>query len=143
MVYTLANFRAEPMSKNLANKLVVAISSSALFNLDESNKIYEQEGIDAYADYQITHENEELKPGIAMPLVQKFLQLNTQEELVEVILLSRNSADTGHVVSGPPRCGHLRGQSPLYQRDGRHNRRRPGPGGGRGGRRWCDGVDVC
>ena len=83
------------MSKELTNKLVVAISSRALFDLDDSNCVFEEQGIDAYAKYQITHENEHLAPGVAMSLVQKFLNLNRNEELVEVILLSRNSADTG------------------------------------------------
>lgn len=83
------------MTDNSPEKLIVAISSRALFDLDESNKVYEQKGIDAYASYQIQHENEILKPGIAYPLVKKFLNLNQQEPWVEVILLSRNSADTG------------------------------------------------
>ncbi|WP_040953631.1 5'-nucleotidase, partial [Coxiella burnetii] len=83
------------MTKDISHKLVVAISSRALFDLDESNAVYEQEGVDSYADYQIQHENEILKPGVAFTLVEKFLKLNQKEDLVEVILLSRNSADTG------------------------------------------------
>lgn len=79
-------------------KLIIAISSRALFNLDESNQIFEQEGVETYAKYQITNEKEVLEPGLAFPLVKKLLQLQhpeTQKPLVEVILLSRNSADTG------------------------------------------------
>ena len=78
-------------------KLVVAISSRALFDLTESHHIYETKGVAAYAKYQIAHENEILQPGVAFTLVQKLLNLNdTQEQpLVEVLLLSRNSADTG------------------------------------------------
>lgn len=83
------------MSTKISNKLVVAISSRALFDLDESNSVYETQGIDAYAKYQIEHENEILKPGNAFHLVKKFLNLNQYGPLVEVILLSRNSADTG------------------------------------------------
>ncbi len=83
------------MTKDISHKLVVVISSRALFDLDESNAVYEQEGVDSYADYQIQHENEILKPGVAFTLVKKFLKLNQKEDLVEVILLSRNSADTG------------------------------------------------
>lgn len=75
--------------------LVVAISSRALFDLDESNAIYEQDGIQAYADYQIAHENEPLAVGGAYQLVKKLLKLNEDQTRVEVILLSRNSADTG------------------------------------------------
>ena len=86
------------MPSGFGTKLVIAISSRALFNLDESHKIYESEGLDAYARYQIEHEDEILAPGDAFPLVQKLLLLNKRlggEPRVEVILLSRNSADTG------------------------------------------------
>jgi len=83
------------MPEDISHRLVVAISSRALFDLDESNTVFEKEGIAAYADYQIAHENEILLPGVAFPLVKKFLHLNRTEPLVEVILLSRNSADTG------------------------------------------------
>lgn len=79
-------------------KMVVAISSRALFDLQESHRVYTDQGVDAYCKYQIEHENEILEPGAAFPLVQKLLKLNKlgdQRERVEVILLSRNSADTG------------------------------------------------
>lgn len=79
-------------------KLVVAISSRALFNLDDSHKVFESEGIDAYCKYQIEHEDEILRPGVAFPLVKKLLAMNdlfAGAPVVEVILLSRNSADTG------------------------------------------------
>lgn len=79
----------------LSDKLVIAISSRALFDLDESNRVFENEGVDAYADYQIANENELLEPGPAFPLVQKFLKLNDHGPHIEVILLSRNSANTG------------------------------------------------
>lgn len=79
----------------IMNKLIVSISSRALFNLDESNTVFEQQGVEAYAKYQIAHENEILKPGFAFNLVQKFLNLNKHGSLIEIILLSRNSADTG------------------------------------------------
>jgi 5'-nucleotidase len=78
------------------NKLVVAISSRALFDLDESHHVYETQGVESYAHYQVKHENEILQPGVAFSLVKKLLAINNgREPLVEVILLSRNSADTG------------------------------------------------
>ena len=86
------------MPAGLAEKLVISISSRALFNLDESHKIYEQEGLEAYQQYQIDHEDEVLEAGEAFPLVRKLLAINEKlegEPRVEVILLSRNSADTG------------------------------------------------
>lgn len=79
-------------------KMVVAISSRALFDLQESHRIFTEKGVDAYHQYQIDHENEPLLPGAAFPLVEKLLRLNDIDpvrERVEVILLSRNSADTG------------------------------------------------
>lgn len=75
--------------------LVIAISSRALFDLDESNAVYEEEGVAGYAKYQIEHESEVLRPGVAFPLVKKLLNLNKYGAFVEVILLSRNNADTG------------------------------------------------
>lgn len=87
------------MSKHFSNKLVVAISSRALFDLNESHEVYEQHGLEAYRAYQLTNEHEVLKPGSAFDLVQKFLRLNEgrpeEDALVEVLLLSRNTADTG------------------------------------------------
>ena len=86
------------MAVNFDGKLVVAISSRALFNLDDSHAIFEQKGVEAYCSHQIESENTLLQPGVAFPLVKKLLALNERDPsnpMVEVILLSRNSADTG------------------------------------------------
>ena len=79
------------------NLLTVAVSSSALFDLTESDSIYQNEGLEAYRRYQIQHEEQVLEPGEGFLLVKKLLSLNDQlgDSPVEVILLSRNSADTG------------------------------------------------
>ena len=79
------------------NLLTVAVSSSALFDLSESDAIYQAEGLEAYRRYQIEHEDEILDPGEGFSLVKKLLSLNARlaDSSVEVILLSRNSADTG------------------------------------------------
>ncbi len=82
----------------MADRLVVAISSRALFDLSESHALFERDGLEAYREYQMARENELLAPGIAFPLVRKLLRLNglpPAAARVEVILLSRNSADTG------------------------------------------------
>lgn len=78
-------------------KLIVGISSRALFDLTDSHQVYEQEGIVAYRRHQIENEENPLKPGGAYHLVKKLLNINElqKDPLVEVILLSRNSADTG------------------------------------------------
>ncbi|MEQ1528428.1 MAG: 5'-nucleotidase [Methylococcales bacterium] len=79
-------------------KLVVAVSSRALFDLDESHHIFESQGKEAFCRYQIEHEDEILAPGYGFTLVKKLLAINTRSTdgpLVEIILLSQNSADTG------------------------------------------------
>jgi 5'-nucleotidase len=86
------------MPASFDGKLVVAISSRALFDLEESNRVFEEQGVEAYYRYQREHEDEFLGPGIAFGLVKKLLALNAlapQRPRVEVILLSRNTADTG------------------------------------------------
>lgn len=110
------------MGKGLVDKLVLAISSRALFDLGDSHLIYESEGVEAYRRYQIEHEEEILAPGEAFPLVKKLLELNAglDEPLVEVILVSRNSADTGlrafnsiqHHGLGISRAAFVGGRSP-------------------------------
>lgn len=82
----------------MQEKLTVAISSRALFNLDASHAVFENEGVEAYCRYQVEREEIPLEPGVAFGLVKKLLALNTCDPAhprVEVILLSRNSADTG------------------------------------------------
>ncbi len=79
--------------------LVVATTARALFDLEDSHGLFERSGIDAYADHQRQREDEVLEPGIAFPLVRKLLALNRdaprEAPHVEVLLLSRNSSDTG------------------------------------------------
>lgn len=79
-------------------RLVVAISSRALFDLGASHRVFETEGVEAYHRYQIDHEEEVLEPGVAFPMAKKLLALNErlgERGQVELILLSRNSSDTG------------------------------------------------
>jgi 5'-nucleotidase len=84
--------------ESTAVRLVVAISSRALFDLSESHQVFETEGVESYCRYQVDRENDALEPGVAFVLVKKLLDLNLRlGDLgrVEVILLSRNSSDTG------------------------------------------------
>ena len=87
------------MPTDTPQPLVIAISSRALFDLEESHALFEREGVDAFAAYQRSREDDLLPPGIAFPLVRKLLALNADAPPavphVEVILLSRNSSDTG------------------------------------------------
>lgn len=81
------------------NPLIVAITARALFDLEDSHGLFERDGIRAYAEHQRAREDDVLAPGIAFPLVRKLLALNerapAEASHVEVILLSRNSSDTG------------------------------------------------
>ena len=86
------------MSYSLSDKLVIGISSRALFDLEHENKIYQSDGTEAYAAYQRENENQPLKPGTAFPLIKALLELNqriTNRRFVEVVVISRNSPDTG------------------------------------------------
>ena len=85
------------MAYDLQDKLVVAISSRALFNLEHENQIFETEGIEAYHRYQIENENTVLEKGTAFPLIEALLSLNDKFDypIVEVIILSSNSPETG------------------------------------------------
>ena len=89
---------SSPGERMLAEvKLVVAISSRALFDLDESHQVFEAKGEEEYSRYQISQEGVPLLPGVAFSMVRKLLALNTDPSRprVEVVLVSRNSADTG------------------------------------------------
>ncbi len=109
------------MSKS--GKLVIGITSSALFDMHDSNEVYLKHGVKAYAQYQISRESEVLQPGEAFGLVKKLLELNKcHADSVEVILLSRNSADTGlrvfqsieHYGLQISRAAFCSGQSPYH-----------------------------
>lgn len=82
---------------NLDDCLVIGISSRALFDLELENQIFEEQGVQAYSDYQREHEDVVLNPGTAFPLVQGLLSLNEKlpagRRAVEVVVMSRNSAD--------------------------------------------------
>lgn len=84
------------MPFDLTEPLVIGISSRALFDLEEENRIFEQEGLEAYAAYQQKHVNDILPKGAAFPLVRAFLHLNqlSSRKIVEVIIMSKNSSDT-------------------------------------------------
>lgn len=84
------------MPYDLTEPLVIGISSRALFNLETENRIFVNEGVEAYSAYQREHEDDLLPKGSAFPLVEAFLKLNELQDknLVEVIIMSRNSPDT-------------------------------------------------
>ena len=61
-------------------------------------RVFRAEGEEAYRAHQREHENEVLAPGVAFPLVRRLLDLNgadVDQQVVEIVLLSRNDPDTG------------------------------------------------
>ncbi|MGP1363089.1 MAG: 5'-nucleotidase [Bacteroides sp.] len=89
-------------------KLVIAVTSSALFDMKESNRVFVEEGHKKYCEYQRSMVNEILKPGVAFPFIKKLLSLNAlvyskekggevseRDRFIEVVLFSRNSPSTG------------------------------------------------
>lgn len=86
------------MPVSLTDRLVVAVASSALFDLAASDRVFRDEGEEAYRRHQREHEDVVLAPGVAFPLVRRLLDLNgpgAGDQFVEVVLLSRNDPDTG------------------------------------------------
>lgn len=87
------------MAYSLENRLIIGISTRALFDLRTENRIFEEEGVEAYAKYQREHEAEILKPGPGFFLIKALLSLNVgtgrhaSGNRVEVVLMSKNSPD--------------------------------------------------
>lgn len=82
----------------IESKLVIAVASSALFDLRESDGVFRERGEEGYRAYQREHENDVLAPGVAFPFIRRLLKINGDTDAdkpVEVILLSRNDPDTG------------------------------------------------
>jgi 5'-nucleotidase len=109
------------MPISLDGQLVVAISSRALFDFEEENKVFEQSDDRAYMKLQLERLEAPAKPGVAFSLVKKLLAFNdANTQRVEVVILSRNDPVSGMRVFrsaqhyGLPiqRGSFTRGQSP-------------------------------
>lgn len=84
------------MGVSLEGQLVVAISSRALFDLEEENRVFEQSDDRAYMQLQLDRLDEPAKPGVAFSLVKKLLAFNDgPSQRVEVVILSRNDPVSG------------------------------------------------
>jgi 5'-nucleotidase len=85
------------MPVDFSEILVVGVSTRALFNLEEENIIFEEQGIEAFRKFQMENENELLETGTAFHLVRSLLALNkiANQKIVEVVIMSRNSPETG------------------------------------------------
>ena len=95
------------MPTNLSDTLVIGISATALFDLSEADSVFRQKyeenrdtAVREYRKFMLKHEDDSLEPGTGMPLVKALLKLNeyekgTESPLVEVVVMSRNSPETG------------------------------------------------
>lgn len=86
------------MGYPIGRKLVVGVSSNALFNLEYEDKIFKEEGVTAYRKYQEQNIEKLIHKGLAFPFIRRFLNINKHypsQKPVEVVLLSKNSSETG------------------------------------------------
>lgn len=86
------------MSYPIQDKLVIAVSSSALFDLSDSHHVFVQAGMEEYRRHQEEHLDVPFPHGVAFSFIRRFLHINEafkKEQPVEVVLLSRNSPETG------------------------------------------------
>ena len=95
------------MANNLSDTLVIGISATALFDLKEADMVFREKfnldkesAIAEYRKYMLEREGEALKDGTGMPLVKALLELNKYQPkgeppLIEVVVMSRNSPETG------------------------------------------------
>lgn len=85
------------MAYDLEHRLVIGVSSRALFDLSVENELFETQGVEAYCQYQMEHEKDFLAPGNGFRLIEALLNINKipgHEGSVEVIIMSHNSPDT-------------------------------------------------
>ncbi|XP_043361916.1 cytosolic 5'-nucleotidase 1A isoform X4 [Dermochelys coriacea] len=95
--------KRKPIPPKPENAITIAVSSRALFRMEEEQKIYTEQGVEAYVKYQLDHENEPFLPGAAFPFVKALEAVNTQlrelypnsEELFDIVLMTNNHAQVG------------------------------------------------
>jgi 5'-nucleotidase len=112
------------MAYPIEKKLVVAVSSRSVFDLEDANSIFDVKGTEAYRQYQMERLDEPLAKGVAFPFIRRLLRLNDlypKQLPIEVVVLSRSSADAGqrffrsckHYGLDISRGAFLSGQSPY------------------------------
>lgn len=111
------------MGLDLRQRLVIGVASSALFDLSESNRVFEVDGLEAFRAHQRDRMDDPFPKGVAFSFIERLLGLNEvrpEDPLVEVVLLSRNDAETGrrafraiaHYGLSIERAAFLHGDSP-------------------------------
>lgn len=114
------------MPVSLEGKLVVALSSRALFDFEQENRVFEERDDSAYMALQQERLEQAATPGVAFPLVKKLLAFNADGvHRVEVVILSRNDPVSGLRVFRSAEAAGLalergvftRGQPPYHYLD--------------------------
>ncbi|XP_052493888.1 cytosolic 5'-nucleotidase 1A [Budorcas taxicolor] len=93
----------KPKSPKPQNAVTIAVSSRALFRMDEEQRIYTEQGVEEYVRYQLEHENEPFSPGPAFPFVKALEAVNRRlrelypesEDLFDIVLVTNNHAQVG------------------------------------------------
>src|SRR3954470_11468333 len=105
------------MPYSVEGKLVVAISSRALFDFEEENRIFERDGEAAYIALQFARLDVAAREGVAFPLMKKLLAFNTPEaQRVEVVILSKNDPVSGLRVFNSAAFAGLRLERGVFTR---------------------------
>ncbi|XP_056670815.1 cytosolic 5'-nucleotidase 1B isoform X4 [Monodelphis domestica] len=85
------------------NAITIAVSSRALFNMVEDSKIFENEGLEKYMEYQVLNENVILSPGPAFGFIKALQSVNArlrslypkEQDLFDIVLMTNNHAQVG------------------------------------------------
>ncbi|XP_056603101.1 cytosolic 5'-nucleotidase 1A [Triplophysa dalaica] len=93
----------KPRPPKPINAVTIAVSSRTLFDMVKERKVFEEEGLEKYVEYQQEHENEPLQPGSAFPFVKALMTVNERlrtlypdsEELFDIVLMTNNHAQVG------------------------------------------------
>ncbi|MBI1753376.1 MAG: 5'-nucleotidase [Acidobacteria bacterium] len=105
------------MSQSLEGKLVVALSSRALFDFEEENRVFEETDDRAYMALQLSRLDVPAQPGVAFPLVKKLLAFNgSGAGLVEVVIISRNDPVSGLRVFHSAQAAQLKLERGVFTR---------------------------
>ncbi|KAF6105873.1 retinol dehydrogenase 14 [Phyllostomus discolor] len=94
---------SRPRPPKPKHAITIAVSSQALFNMMDGKKIYEEEGLEKYMEYQVTNENVILTPGPAFRFIKALQHVNTrlhdlypdEQDLFDIVLMTNNHAQVG------------------------------------------------
>ena len=107
------------MPVTLDDQLVVAISSRALFDFEEENRLFDAENPQAYMQLQLQRLDEPARPGVAFSLVKKLLAFNSDgKQRVEVVMLSRNDPVSGIRIFRSTQAAHIPLQRGVFTQGG-------------------------